>query len=72
MKANITLWGGLHFRDDNHSVYYTGDSGYYDVFERVYEELGEVDLIMADSGQYDKGWVTTHMDPNEAVQAAKK
>lgn len=71
LKVNITLWGGLHFKDSSHSVYYTGDSGYYDVFERVYEELGEVDLIMADSGQYDKGWATTHMNPNEAVQAAK-
>lgn len=71
LKANITLWGGLHFRDSSHSVYYTGDGGYYDVFERVYKELGEIDLMMADSGQYDKGWATTHMNPNETVQAAK-
>lgn len=53
------------------TAYYTGDGGYYDVFERVYKELGEIDLMMADSGQYDKGWATTHMNPNETVQAAK-
>ncbi len=71
LKPNITLWGGIHFADEDHSVYYTGDSGYYDVFSRVYEHFGEVDLMLADSGQYDEGWATTHMAPGEAVQAAK-
>ena len=27
--------------------------------------------MLADSGQYDKGWATTHMFPEETVQAAK-
>ena len=71
LKANISLWGGLHLADGDHSVYYTGDSGYYDVFSRVYERFGEVDLMLADSGQYDAGWAMTHMNPNESAQAAK-
>lgn len=71
MKANISLWGGIYFTDGVHSVYYTGDSGYYDVFSRVYEHFGEVDLMLADSGQYDQGWAKTHMNPGEAVRAAK-
>ena len=71
LKSNITLWGGLHFKDDSHSVYYTGDSGYYDVFKRVYDEFGEIDLMMADSGQYDNGWASIHMTPEQSVQAAK-
>ena len=71
LKANISLWGGLYFADGNHSVYYTGDSGYYDVFSRVYERFGEVDLMLADTGQYDEGWAATHMSPGESVQAAK-
>ena len=71
LKPNVALWSGIHFTDGNHSVYYTGDGGYYDVFTRVYEHFGEVDLMLADSGQYDKGWATTHMNPNESVQAAQ-
>ncbi len=71
MKPNISLWGGIHFTDDHHSVYYTGDGGYYDVFSRVFERFGEVDLMLADSGQYDTGWASTHMNPREAAQAAK-
>ena len=71
LNPNISLWGGLHFADANYSVYYTGDGGYYDIFSRVYERFGEVDLMLADSGQYDEGWATTHMNPREAAQAAK-
>ena len=71
MRQNISLWGGIYFTDDSHSVYYTGDSGYYDVFSRVYERFSEVDLMLADSGQYDPAWATTHMNPAETVQAAK-
>ena len=71
LKPNISLWGGLHFTDGDHSVYYTGDGGYYDIFSRVYEHFGEVDLMLADAGQYDAGWATTHMNPVETAQAAK-
>ena len=71
LKPNTTLWGGIYFADDSHSVYYTGDTGYYDVFSRVYERFGAVDLMLADSGQYDAGWAQTHMNPRESVQAAK-
>lgn len=31
----------------------------------------EVDLMMADSGQFDKAWSQTHMHPKQSVQAAK-
>ena len=71
LKNNATLWGGLYIRDGVHNFYYTGDTGYYDLFEQVYVTLGTPDLMLADSGQYDKGWATTHMFPEEAVQAAK-
>ena len=71
LKTNATLWGGLYIKDGTHSFYYTGDTGYYDLFEQVYDKLGAPDLMLADSGQYDKGWATTHMFPEEAVRAAK-
>ncbi len=71
LKNNATLWGGLYIKDGYHSFYYTGDTGYYDLFEQVYDKLGAPDLMLADSGQYDKGWATTHMFPEETVRAAK-
>ena len=69
-KNNVTLWGGLYVKDHAHNVYYTGDTGYYDVFRRVYERFGEIDLMLADSGQYDAAWAQTHMIPEQSVQAA--
>ena len=71
LKQNITLWGGLYMKDSSHSVYYTGDTGYYDVFERVYEQLGEADLMLVEDGQYDNGWSECHMMPEQSVQAIK-
>lgn len=71
LKANATEWGGLYIKGKTHSLYYTGDSGYYEVFSEIYERFGETELILADSGQYDVGWASTHMFPEQAVQAAK-
>ncbi len=71
LQTNVTLWGGIYMNDGDHTVYYTGDTGYYDVFSRVYDTLGEIDLMLADSGQYDPAWATTHMTPAQSVQAAK-
>lgn len=71
LKQNITLWGGLYIKDNSHSLYYTGDSGYYDVFQRVYAQLGEADLMLVEDGQYENGWSECHMMPEQSVQAVK-
>lgn len=70
LKGNRTLWGGLFMKDDSHTVYYTGDGGYYDVFGCVYENLGAADLMIAEDGQYANAWASIHMMPEETVQAA--
>ncbi len=71
LKMNVSLWGGLFFTDGVRSIYYTGDSGYCDVFTEVFERLGAPDLMLADSGQYNVAWAEIHMTPNQSVQAAK-
>ncbi len=71
LKRNITLWGGVYMQDDSHSVYYTGDSGYYDVFERVCKKLGGPDLMLVEDGQYDHGWPTCHMMPEQSARAVR-
>ncbi len=71
LYQNITLWGGLYVKDDSHSLYYTGDGGYYDVFRRVYDRLGDADLMLVEDGQYDNGWSECHMMPEQSVQAVK-
>ncbi len=70
LHFNATLWGGLYMSDTVHTVYYTGDSGYSDIFEEVYKKLGPVDLMLGETGQYNKAWAQTHMFPDQTVQAA--
>ena len=71
MHAYSTLWGGIYIKNDRHSLYFTGDCGYCDVFTKVHECFGETELILADSGQYNDAWAQTHMTPEQTVQAAK-
>ena len=70
LKGNSTFWGGIYISNDYHKVYYTGDGGYYDVFEKVGERLGAPDLMIAECGQYDTAWAKVHMFPEETAKAA--
>ena len=69
-NMNSTLWGGIYIEDQAHKVYYTGDTGYYEIFSEIYRRFGKTDVMLADSAQYDMGWAETHMFPEQAVQAA--
>ena len=69
LKGNRTLWGGMYVSNEYHSVYYTGDGGYYGVFGEVRERLGAPELMIAECGQYDPSWAQIHMFPEQTVQA---
>ncbi len=71
LKSNITLWGGLYINNGKHSLYFTGDGGYYDVFTKVREKLGAPELMLVEDGQYDTGWPDSHMTPESSAQAVK-
>ncbi len=65
-----TLWGSYVLKSANYQVYLSGDSGYYNHFNEIYQKYGEFDLALLDSGQYDANWTNVHMKPQESVQAA--
>ncbi|MCR5087850.1 MAG: MBL fold metallo-hydrolase [Lachnospiraceae bacterium] len=65
-----TLCVGVHVADASHTLFYTGDGGYAKHFSEVYERLGAVDLLLAESGQYNEGWASVHMMPEQSVQVA--
>lgn len=70
LKKDATWWCGYFIKSDLHTVYYTGDTGYSDSFKDIYQRLGEVDLMLADSAQYGEAWAAIHMTPQQAYQAA--
>lgn len=65
------LWASWVFIDENHKVFTSGDSGFDKHFEEIYNKYGEFDFAMLESGQYDVKWRSTHMTPEEAVEASK-
>lgn len=68
---NISFWGGYHFTNQKHSIYFTGDSGYNDHFKEVYRRLGSVRVMLADAGQYNTKWSKIHMRPLEVLEASQ-
>lgn len=51
-RNNTTLWSGYVFKNDKYTTYFTGDTGYGNHFEEVYEKFGAIDLLMIEDGQY--------------------
>ena len=66
---NLTLWGSWVIKTPNESLFFSGDSGYFEGFKLIGEQYGPFDLTMIESGAYNKDWPAVHMFPEESVQA---
>jgi len=65
-----TLWCGWVIKSEKKSLYFSGDSGYWDGFKKIGDKYGPFDITMIECGQYSPYWPTIHMAPEESVQAA--
>lgn len=65
-----TLWGSWIIKSKNKTLYFGGDSGYFNEFKKIGKEYGPFDLVMLDTGQYNKAWPLGHMFPEEVIQAS--
>jgi L-ascorbate metabolism protein UlaG (beta-lactamase superfamily) len=66
-----TLWTSWVIQSGDQRIFYSGDPGYSDGFKQIGERFGGFDVAMIENGQYDAGWPTVHMTPEESVQAAQ-
>ena len=66
---NSTLWASWVVKGPQHSVYFSGDTGYADHFREIRRRLGPVDLTFMKVGAYGDTWLDIHMNPESAVQA---
>lgn len=69
--SNATLWGSWVIKTPTQSLYFSGDSGYFDGFKTIGEKFGPFDLTLIETGAYDKDWRDIHMTPEQSVQAHK-
>ncbi|BBC31352.1 uncharacterized protein SGFS_026460 [Streptomyces graminofaciens] len=63
-----TLWASWAVAGDEHRIYHSGDTGYFDGFKDIGAAHGPFDLTMIQIGAYSEFWPDIHMTPEEGVQ----
>lgn len=67
--GNNTLWGSWVIKTAAGSIYFSGDSGYFDGFKAIGDKYGPLDIAFIETGAYDNDWADIHMTPEQSVQA---
>ncbi|MDU0355930.1 MBL fold metallo-hydrolase [Paraglaciecola aquimarina] len=67
--GNKTLWSSWVIKNQDNSLFYSGDSGYFDGFAEIGKQYGPFDLTIIETGAYDKDWPDVHMTPEQSLQA---
>lgn len=65
-----TLWGSWVIKSLTGSVFFSGDTGYFDELKKIGTVYGPFDIAFMENGAYNKGWKQIHMMPDESVQAS--
>lgn len=66
---STTLWGGWAVLGKNTRLYYSGDGGYGPHFKEIGNKYGRFDITLMEGAQYDRRWPSSHMMPEQSVQA---
>ncbi len=62
------LWCSFAVHGREKKVFISGDSGYFDGFKKIGDQLGPFDATFLKIGSYDEMWKQIHMLPEQAVQ----
>lgn len=73
-RRNRTLWCGWSIAALDRRVLFAGDTGFHPDFAAIATRFGPFDIALLPIGAYDPRWFMrpVHMDPEEAVQAARE
>ncbi|MCO7225638.1 MBL fold metallo-hydrolase [Pleionea sp. CnH1-48] len=64
-----TLWNSWVIKSQGQSVFFSGDTGYFDGFKTIGEMYGPFDITLMETGAYDAYWPDVHMTPEQTMQA---
>ncbi|MFF0791434.1 MBL fold metallo-hydrolase [Streptomyces spiralis] len=64
-----TLWASWVVAGEEHRIYHSGDTGYFDGFQHIGADHGPFDATMIQLGAYSEFWPDIHMTPEEALRA---
>ena len=62
-----TLWAFWVVESHKSKIYFSGDSGYGEHYQKIADQLGPFDAAFIDNGQYNECWWEVHNLPEEAV-----
>lgn len=73
MDKNTCLWGSFVMMSPSSKMFFTGDTAYCDVFKKIGELYGPIDLAAIPIGAYNPRWFMkdVHINPYEAVSIHK-
>lgn len=63
-----TLWASWVVTGDEHRIYHSGDTGYFEGFKDIGAEHGPFDITMIQIGAYSEFWPDIHMTPEEGMR----
>ncbi|MFF4764572.1 MBL fold metallo-hydrolase [Streptomyces sp. NPDC001292] len=64
-----TLWASWAVAGEEHRIYHSGDTGYFEGFRQIGADHGPFDATMIQIGAYSEFWPDIHMTPEEGVRA---
>ena len=68
-NRNRTLWTSWIIRNEEQSVFYSGDTGMHPGLEETGNKYGPFDLTVIEAGAYHPNWGSIHLGPENAVKA---
>lgn len=66
---NATLWASWSLIGPTHRVFFSGDTAMFPGFKEIGAKYGPFDVVLMESGAYDKTWTDVHIGPEQGVQA---
>lgn len=72
LRRDGTLWASWVLAGPSGRVFFSGDTGYFPGYARIGAEHGPFDVSLMAVGAYDPAWQDIHLDPEEAVAAARE
>jgi len=69
-NAYSTLWGSWVVQSETLTMFFSGDSGYFNEFKNIGHQYGPFDIAFVENGAYNTNWSQVHMFPEQSVQAS--
>lgn len=67
-----SLWLSFYIQTPNLNIYYSGDGGYSNRFEKIAKKYPPIDWAIMECGQYNEAWHYVHQFPSDVIKATSE